>query len=46
MSMGQKKRIIIIDDHPLFREGLKSIIGQDSRYEVVGEAGPEALALK
>ena len=37
--MNQKKRIIIIDDHPLFREGLKSIIGRSSRYEVVGEAG-------
>ena len=37
--MNQKKRIIIIDDHPLFREGLKSIIGQSTRYEVVGEAG-------
>jgi len=37
--MNQKKRIIIIDDHPLFREGLKSIIGRSTRYEVVGEAG-------
>jgi DNA-binding NarL/FixJ family response regulator len=37
--VDQKKRIIIIDDHPLFREGLKSIIGRSSRYEVVGEAG-------
>jgi len=37
--VDQKKRIIIIDDHPLFREGLKSIIGRSARYEVVGEAG-------
>jgi DNA-binding NarL/FixJ family response regulator len=37
--MSPKKRIIIIDDHPLFREGLKSIIAKESRYEVVGEAG-------
>jgi DNA-binding NarL/FixJ family response regulator len=37
--VGQKKRIIIIDDHPLFREGLKSILAGENRYELVGEAG-------
>lgn len=37
--MSQKKRILIIDDHPLFREGIKAIIERTTRYEVVGEAG-------
>ncbi len=37
--MSDKKTIVIIDDHPLFREGLKSMISRDPHFEVVGEAG-------
>lgn len=36
--MSQKKSILIIDDHPLFREGIKRIIESTPKYEVVGEA--------
>jgi len=32
-------QLIIVDDHPLFREGLKTIVSRDHRYSVVAEAG-------
>ena len=37
--MTAKLRILIIDDHPLFREGIKTILARDGRFEVVDEAG-------
>ncbi len=35
----EQKKIVIVDDHPLFREGLKALIGRSSEFVVVGEAG-------
>ncbi len=43
--MAQQKSILIVDDHPLFREGLKYIIGRNERFKVVGEAENAAGAL-
>lgn len=37
--MGKKKTILIVDDHPLFREGLKSLISRNPKFEVIAEAG-------
>ena len=34
-----KKTILIVDDHPLVREGLKSTLKPAVEYEVVGQAG-------
>ncbi len=45
--MGQKKGILIVDDHPLFRKGLKAVLEPNNQFEVVGEAqnGAEALEM-
>lgn len=42
-----RSRILIIDDHDVFRQGLKQVIALDLQMEVVGEAadGETALAL-
>ena len=37
--MVHHNTVLIIDDHPLFREGLKAIIARDASFTVVGEAG-------
>jgi DNA-binding NarL/FixJ family response regulator len=42
----KKKTIVIVDDHPLVREGLKSIIAHDGRYEIVAETGKAREALR
>jgi len=44
--MGEKKTILIVDDHPFFREGLKSLILKNEGYEIVGEAGNGEEGLK
>ena len=43
--MATKKTILIVDDHPLVREGLKSILKPATEYEVVGQAGKARQAL-
>jgi DNA-binding NarL/FixJ family response regulator len=37
--LEETKRILIVDDHALFRAGLRELLPQDSDMEVVGEAG-------
>ena len=47
--MGEPRtriRIVIADDHPIFRDGLRRLLEADGRFEVVGEAsdGQEAVS--
>jgi len=43
--VSEKKTVLIVDDHPLFREGLKSLLTGHSGLEVIGEAGTGREAL-
>jgi DNA-binding NarL/FixJ family response regulator len=43
--MASDVTVLIVDDHPLLRHGLRDFIGRNSRFKIVGEAsdGEEAL---
>jgi DNA-binding NarL/FixJ family response regulator len=45
--MKQEVAVLIVDDHPLLRHGLRDVIGHNSRFRIVGEAadGEEAMRL-
>jgi DNA-binding NarL/FixJ family response regulator len=45
--MRLQKNILLVDDHPLVREGLKAVINSSPKYKVIGEAenGTRALQL-
>ena len=42
-----KTRVLIVDDHPAYRDGLKAVINRQADMEVVGvaEDGEKAVAL-
>lgn len=44
--MAGKIKVLIVDDHPLFRGGLRSVIAPDERFSLIGEAGDGEMALK
>jgi DNA-binding NarL/FixJ family response regulator len=45
--MSDSIRIVVVDDHPLFRHGLVQLLNSDDGFSVCGEASsaPEALSL-
>lgn len=41
-----KTRVMLVDDHALFREGLRMVLETQGDFEVVGEAGSAAEAIQ
>lgn len=44
-SEMESTRVLIVDDHPVVRQGLRSLLSQYSHIQIVGEAGDIATAL-
>src|SRR5271154_5957991 len=44
--MPHRTTVLIVDDHPLFRSGLRQVIADDSRFELIGETGDGEAALQ
>ena len=44
--MTQKTKVLIVDDHPLVREGLVNLINQEADLQICGEADNEPQALE
>jgi DNA-binding NarL/FixJ family response regulator len=44
--MPGRTRVLIVDDHPLFRQGLRQVVEGDPRFELVGETGDGIAALQ
>ena len=45
--MNDRLRVVVADDHPVFRAGLRALLATDAEVEVVGEAstGTEAVSV-
>jgi DNA-binding NarL/FixJ family response regulator len=45
-DLPETKRLLIVDDHPLFRKGLQELIHSEAEFAVCGEAGNAAEAME
>ena len=45
-TQTEKNRILIVDDHPLFRQGLQQMIDANPEWSVCGQAADAAEALQ
>jgi DNA-binding NarL/FixJ family response regulator len=33
-----RRRVLLVEDHPMYRQGVKRLLEETGRYQVVGEA--------
>jgi DNA-binding NarL/FixJ family response regulator len=45
-EMKRKVNLLIVDDHPVFRRGLREIIEENSKFNVIGETSDGGTALR
>jgi two-component system nitrate/nitrite response regulator NarL len=45
-AAGQAIRVLVVDDHTLFRRGLIALLASDARFAVIGEAADAGEALR
>jgi len=38
MSLGQPIRVFLVDDHPIVRDGMKALLSESERMNIIGEA--------
>lgn len=46
MNLKDKHTVVVVDDHPLFRRGVRELLDMEPAIEVVGEAGTREQALE
>ena len=44
--MKNKVKLLIVDDHPVFRRGLREIIEENSKFQIVGETSDGMTAVR
>jgi DNA-binding NarL/FixJ family response regulator len=44
--MAGRIKVVIVDDHPLFRRGLREVVEADARFDLIAEAGDGNTALQ
>jgi DNA-binding NarL/FixJ family response regulator len=44
-TQPRKLRLLLVDDHAVVREGLRSLLGTDNRFDIVGEAADGLTAV-